>query len=162
MRERVKKRIPWNSFHKNSNLRIDIGFAWAKYFIAHWKEWLILKYFLKTLMGIRFLNYWFWLIGVLVTVNCFMLEYIGIRWRTITTCFPTWGIGIMLFGALFKVLPNWRHLCIAAAVVGLPTSIFLLWVKSSYPWFRFLDFVQNLQTIVWVCERVYISKESGL
>ena len=112
---------------------------WTNYVIAHHKkQCLILNYFLKTLMGIRFLSYCFWLIGALVTVNCFMLEYIGIRWRTITTCFPTWGIGIMLFGALFKVLPNWRHLCIAAAVVGLPTSILLLWVKIAILDFKIL------------------------
>ena len=126
---------------------------WTNYVIAHKKQCLILTYFLKTLMGIRFLSYCFWLIGVLVTVNCFMLEYIGIRWRTITTCFPTWGIGIMLFGALFKVLPNWRHLCIAAAVVGLPTSILLLWVKKLSLILRFYTKFTNDCLSLW--ESVY-------
>ena len=55
-----------------------------------------------------------------------MLEYVGTRWRTIAACLPMWGLGVMMFGVVFKVLPNWRHLCITASVLGLPSFILLL------------------------------------
>ena len=55
-----------------------------------------------------------------------MLEYVGTRWRTIAACLPMWGIGVMMFGVVFKFLPNWRHLCITAAVLDLPSFISLL------------------------------------
>ena len=68
----------------------------------------------------------FLIIGMLVTLVCFMLEYVGTRWRTIISSLPIWGLGVMMFSVVFKFIPNWRHLCITAALLGLPSFILLL------------------------------------
>ena len=58
--------------------------------------------------------------------NIYMVEFIGTKWRTLAGVLPTWSFGVIFFGVAFKVLPNWRHLCRVAGILGLPSLILML------------------------------------
>ena len=64
--------------------------------------------------------------GYLVLVNIYMIEFLGTKWRTFAGVIPMWGLGVTFFGVAFKLLPNWRHLCMATGILGLPSLIIML------------------------------------
>ena len=64
--------------------------------------------------------------GYLVLVNIYMIEFVGTKWRTFAGVIPMWGLGVTFFGVAFKLLPNWRHLCMATGILGLPSLIIML------------------------------------
>uniref|UniRef100_A0A7M5VAN5 Major facilitator superfamily (MFS) profile domain-containing protein n=1 Tax=Clytia hemisphaerica TaxID=252671 RepID=A0A7M5VAN5_9CNID len=72
--------------------------------------------------------------GFLVVTNIYMLEFIGTKWRTLCATFPAWGMGVILFGALIKALPNWRHMCYLAAALNVPMVCISLFTPRSPRW----------------------------
>lgn len=59
-------------------------------------------------------------------IGVYIYEFIGTEWRTSINVVPGWEVGVILFGAMFKLLPNWRHLCYATTALGGPV-VFLFW-----------------------------------
>ena len=64
--------------------------------------------------------------GYLVLVNTYMIEFLGRKWRTFAGIIPMWGLEVTFFGVAFKLLRNWRHLCIATGILDLPSLIIML------------------------------------
>ena len=64
--------------------------------------------------------------GYLVLVKIYIIKLLGTKWRTFAGVIPMWGLGITFFGVVFKLLPNWRHLCIATGILSLTSLIIML------------------------------------
>ncbi|XP_057316968.1 solute carrier family 22 member 15-like isoform X2 [Hydractinia symbiolongicarpus] len=72
--------------------------------------------------------------GYLVVISVYMLEYIGTKWRTPIGLIPSWALGVTVLGGMFKLLPNWRHLCYATAALGSPFVLLLSFSPESIRW----------------------------
>ena len=59
-----------------------------------------------------------------------MLEFVGIRWRTLCATLPGWGVGVIFFGGSIKMLPYWRHMCYLTAFLAALFFLFTLYVIS--------------------------------
>jgi len=102
---------------------MDVVFTMVQAFASSWEMMIVVVFFIGFSLG-----------GFLVIIQMFMLEFVGTKWRTITGVIPFWGTGVMLFGIMFKVLPNWRHLCIVTALLGAPIILLLWFVPESIRW----------------------------
>lgn len=67
--------------------------------------------------------------GVLVANYSLPMEFVGLKWRTLTGAIPFWAMGVMSLGLAAFLLPDWRHLSMATAIVGLPV-LFTWWLAS--------------------------------
>jgi len=72
--------------------------------------------------------------GFLVLISVYYLEFIATKWRTIIGVIPTWAVGVTIFGFMFKLFPNWRHLCFATSILGSPFIIVLWFSPPSIRW----------------------------
>jgi len=102
---------------------MDLLFTFVQGFSSSWQMMIVCVFFIGFSLG-----------GFLVITTMFMMEFVGTKWRTFVGLIPFWGGGVMLFGVLFKVLPNWRHLCIATGCLGAPVIVLLWFVPESIRW----------------------------
>jgi len=86
--------------------------------------------------------------GFLVVNGMMQAEFVGTQYRTVISIFSVWGFGVIIFGFMFKLIPNWRHLCIATAVVSIPILILLWLLPESIRWlFGHGKFVEAKQVL---------------
>ena len=68
----------------------------------------------------------------MVLIKVAFLEFVGTEYRTIATVLPWWGLGVSLFGLLFKALPYWKHICYTTSATGIPIFILMWCVIIQY------------------------------
>lgn len=73
--------------------------------------------------------------GYLSVIGVYIYEFIGTEWRTSINVVPGWEVGVILFGAMFKLLPNWRHLCYATTALGGPVVFLFCFSPESVRWY---------------------------
>ena len=54
------------------------------------------------------------------------IEVVGHQWRTVCGCIGFWQIGQMAFAGLGTLIPDWRNLSFATAVICAP--LLLSWL----------------------------------
>jgi len=102
---------------------MDIVLTFVQAFAVNWQMLITCVFFVGFSLG-----------GFLVIIHLFLLEFVGTKWRTLVSLVPFWGIGVMLFGIMFKVLPNWRHLCLATGAIGTPIILLIAFLPESVRW----------------------------
>ena len=69
--------------------------------------------------------------GATLVVNFVIpMEIIGERWRTLCGCAGLWQLGSISFSGLAYLIPNWRHLSLATALISAP--LLLQFVYASF------------------------------